>query len=156
MKNWIITASAAAFMLMFTVAGTAQNVPQKVKDAFSDKYSNATHMEWDDDDNGEEYEVDFTLNGEHLEASFATDGTWKYTQKEITHEELPQAVKSILKDEYADFKIDDINMLETPEGVRYKVEADSDNDDRVLLFSGDGTKLKDVTENDDDDDWWFD
>lgn len=157
MKNVLKMMLAGVFMLTFTAAATAQDVPQKVKDAFASKYAQAADVKWEsnDDEKGEEgYEVEFALNGETHEANYTAEGAWQYTQKDIKQDVLPQALMSALQSQYSDLKIEEVAMLETPEGVRYKIEADGGDEDRELLFSKDGTKLKESTEQEDDDGWF--
>lgn len=156
MKNILKMMLAGVCMLTFTVAATAQDVPQKVKDAFASKYAQAADVKWEsnDDEKGEEgYEVEFTLNGESHEANYSDEGAWHYTQNDIKRQALPEALKSALKNRYSDLEIEEVALLETPQGVRYKIEADRGDEDREMLFTEDGTKLKDVS--DEEDDGWF-
>lgn len=157
MKNLLNSILAGVFMLTFSVAATAQDVPQEVKDAFAVKYGQATDVKWetnDDEKDEQGYEVEFSLNGKTLEANYTAKGVWLYTQKDIKQNALPETLKSVLQSRYSDLNIEEVAIIETPEGVRYKIGADAGDEDRELLFHEDGTKLKDSTEQEDDDGWF--
>jgi ketosteroid isomerase-like protein len=161
MKKLISTSLFALTALFFTVSAAAQNAPQKVTDAFSEKYPNVANVEWDhndDDDEEQGYEAEFVMNGEKFEALFAEDCTWKQTEKSMTREAFPEAIKQTLKRDYGNMPMVEVYELTTPEGTHYKVEMDmeTDNDEDeidYLIFKKDGSLVKEVM--DTDDGWFF-
>ena len=161
MRKLIKTSLFALTALFFTISvAAAQDAPQKVKDAFSAKYANATNVEWEknDDKNEQGYEVDFDMDGQEYDAKYMDDGTWKYTKNDIKKDALPAAITQSIKDNYANFKIDDAEQLDTPDGRRYVVDIEMDKEEKELLYKEDGTIVEELTEQedeDDDDDGWF-
>lgn len=162
MKNWMTTALIALFTFAFTLSGSAQDTPQRVKDAFTGKYPKAAKVEWEKNDEKDEapgYEVEFDLDGQAMEALFGTDGTWKHTEQDIENEALPEAVKRALKAKYSQAQIESVGRLDTPEGVRYEVDLEQAGKAEMiqLLYTEDGSLVEETTEPDDedDDDGWF-
>ncbi|MET6991682.1 hypothetical protein [Sediminicola arcticus] len=57
------------------------NLPQDVKEAFSDKYPKATSVQWDKDSYSQ-WQAEFNMDGQTYIAIFQDDGTWMTTKKE--------------------------------------------------------------------------
>ncbi len=161
MKKLITTSLCALTALCFSVSAAAQNAPQTVTNAFTEKYPDAANVEWDYNDDKDEqgYEADFVMKGQRYEALFAEDGTWKQTEKELSRDAtFPDGMKQTLKRDYSNISVDDIYELTTPEGTFYKVdldmETDNDKDEiEYLIFKEDGSLVKEVM--DAEDDGWF-
>ena len=165
MKNWITTSCIALLTFAFTVSCTAQDTPQKAKDAFSEKYPNAANVEWEKNDEEDEepgFEVEFDMDGQSLEALYAKDGTWKHTEQDINKDALPEAVKQALKAKYSsgNAEIESVAKLDTPEGIRFEIdleasgEQNNNNEMTQLIYKEDGSLVEETTEPEEDDGWF--
>lgn len=142
-----------AFVLALMVLGLSfqqpaaaqlRKIPAVVTDAFKYKYRNAESVEWKD--KLSHYLVSFLLNGDKYESSFKNDGTWVYSQKQITKDDLPQAVEDGLdKSKYAEWDLDSFYQLIYPDDhVEYRIVVyKSDLNKRDLTFTDKGRLLKD-------------
>ena len=127
-------------------------VPEAVKTAFTAKYPTAKKVKWEEEDEGE-YEAEFKLNGKEMSANFKADGTWLETETEIKKSALPAAVKTAIASQFAGFEIDEAEQLETPDlGMAYEVSLENKKEKKEiqLVFSADGTVLKNKMDDDDE------
>lgn len=125
---------------------------QTVKDAFEAKYPSATHLSWEK--KGEYRIADFRDNNKEMSAWFDAEGNWYMTETDLNSiDELPQAVKTaFLASDYAQWKIDDIDMLERKDRETiYSIEVENGKQETDLYYSADGILLKSITDNDDKD-----
>lgn len=105
----------------------AQDVPAAVKQAFKQKFSQASRVEWGKE-NATEYEAEFELNGTNMSANFTADGTWKETEMEMDAAELPEAVRQTLQRDFAGIHVNGAARIENSKGTLYEVEASSKAD----------------------------
>ncbi len=158
----LVTGLVALFALTFTaMTFPFHNVPQKVKDAFAEKFPNAENVKWERE-SATEFEVEFTLDGKKMEAEFKTDGTWKETETEIKAADLPQQVRSAIDKHIPGASIHEAEMLDLPEvGEAYEVEMKQGRSSKEMevVFGPDGRVLNkggdsqdDANEIDDEDD----
>ena len=117
----------------------AKDVPGSVQTSFKNSYSSARDVEWKQKDG--KYIAEFEIDGKDHFAGFDANGTLVKKGMEITKEELPAAVISIIQTSYAADKIDDVYKIEEDGQVKYKVELDG-NPDKKLMFSSDGKLLE--------------
>lgn len=100
----------------------ADNPPAAVKQAFQQKFPNATKVKWEKEE-ANEWEAEFILENKEMSASFAANGTWLETETEIVLSQLPENVLNTLKKQYAGWKILEPEKVETAQhGVLYEVE----------------------------------
>ncbi len=116
-------------------------VPEAVEKAFQAKFANATQVEWEQEEEGV-YEAEFILDGKKMSAEFAADGTWKETEQEIEHTELPAAVVDTLEAEWGDYTIEEVELCETPEGKNYEVELKKEGIEIELVIDENGKVIK--------------
>lgn len=137
--------------VIFTACGEKENVPGKVKTAFSQKFPNAKKVDWDKE-NGSEWEAEFRMNGKKYSANFDADGNWKETEYKIKKSEIPAAVSSTLENEYSGYEIEEAEISETPEGKFVEVEIENDDQEMEILFDMTGNVVKKEAEEEDEDD----
>lgn len=123
MKNLKI----AALAIFATATMSAQDlktsdVPSNLTNNFQKSYANATGVEWEMD--GDNYKVEFDVNKMEHEIWYSKDGTVVKTESEISESELPSAIKSVIKNKYADYKVDSIEMTESNGEKNYEVELE--------------------------------
>lgn len=143
--------SIAALMLIAACSVKAQDVPQKVKDAFSKKFPSAQKVKWNKEKN-DEWEAEFKMNGKEYSANFTSNGEWKETESEIKVSELPAPVKKTLETEFAGYKIEEAELAETPQGTFYEVEVEKDKKEFEVALSKDGKVIKKEESKDEDKD----
>lgn len=124
-----------------------KDVPATVKKSFQSIYSNSYVYEWEWKKKEKLYEAEFMDNGNKCEAYFNQAGEWIETTIGIKRDQLPQAiVDNISKSEYKDFKIDDVEEINTSQyKVLYKVEVEKGKRELYLYFLPDGKLIETST-----------
>lgn len=153
MKKVLLTAMVVA---VATLQSCGQNVPEKVKSGFSQKFPNASSVKWDKESDTE-WEAEFKMNGKDYSANFTIDGKWKETEYEIKKSEIPQAVKDAASRDYSGYDIEAAEKTETPEYDAYELELEKGEEVVEIVYSADGKVIKkkekhEEGEEDDDED----
>lgn len=137
--------------MALTACGQKENVPEKVKTAFDQKFPNAKKIRWDKE-NASEWEAEFKINGVEYSANFKSDGTWMETEYEIEESELPAAVKQTLDNEFASYEIEEVEISETREGKVFELQMEKDDTDVDVAISPVGKVLKKEAKEEGDED----
>ncbi len=140
MKN-VLLVFAIAGIFTFSACGQKENVPEKVKTNFAQKFVNAKKVKWDKE-NAKEWEAEFKINGKDYSANYTTDGTWKETEYEISKSEIPDVVKNTLDSEFAGYKIEVAEISETADGKVYEFGLEKGKSDIEAAISSDGKVIK--------------
>lgn len=121
-----------SLLLSLTIAGALQaqlrKVPADVTNAFKAKYPNAQDVEWKD--RLAYFEVVFKQNGSNMTVTYNSKGDWQKTEKAITFDGAPAAIKDGLsKSKYAsrdEWKPGDVVTIVTRNDntVQYRVYVD--------------------------------
>lgn len=131
-------------------------VPDAVSKALKDKYPAAMDIEWER--KGNYFVADCWMDGREMDVWYDVQATWKLTETDILWEGLPPTVQTAFEGgEYAQWKREDIDMLEYPvQPVQYVIEVENGNEE--YQFAGDGNLLqkRDVSGNKDDTHWPID
>lgn len=120
-------------------SSTGQETPDAVKTAFEQKYSDAKEVEWTKDTHGY-HEASFESDGESYRADYEKDGTWVETESSIDYDDLPEAVKAVIKKDYDKDDIAEIEAVDNAKkGKFYDVEFKDKgkNKDVEITASGD-------------------
>jgi hypothetical protein len=146
MKQIFYISAFVALFASFTVDSFAQirKIPAEVTGSFSQKYPDASNVEWRDRLTG--FTASFTLDSGSYIASFDNKGEWESTETGIDQDDLPEAVKDgFEKSRYADWSVSQVSKIELPDNkVEYKIEvAKGDIKKRNLYFNSKGRLLKD-------------
>jgi hypothetical protein len=128
-------------LLGFVVMSCAQSTPSAVKSTFAKKFPNAKSVEWEKE-NDSEWEAEFKINEVEYSANFSNDGTWKETEHEIKESELPNAVKNTLDNQFGDYKVEEVELIETPEFSGYEIELEKGEETIELAIDNSGKVLK--------------
>lgn len=149
MKLQIATALFAT-ALMATACDNGAKPDKKITDAFSTKFSNATQVKWDKEDDNE-WEAEFTMNGQEYSANFSENGEWMETEWEVAVEDVPQVVMDALQTAGENYDIEEVEIAEKPEGKRYEfvVEDGEHNMEIVIDTEGNVLKIEKETEGED-------
>src|SRR5689334_1087169 len=111
MKNFF-RLSALALFALFTVSAHAQlrKIPAEVTTAFSEKFPNATNVEWRDKLSG--FTANFSIDSAKYLASFNNKGTWESTEEFISEDDLPSPVQDgFEKSKYAEWDISETSKI---------------------------------------------
>lgn len=113
-------------------------LPQAAKSRIEALYPGAVILEYEVEKQG--LEVDIVHDKRYKEVVFSADGaSWLFTEWDLAEAELPAAVKTALQTpDYANWRIDDIDCIEKPTGVFFKIELEQGNRDREVMFGEDG------------------
>ena len=138
------TLKILAITLFATSVAMAQDlnssdVPGTLKDAFSKEYSKATDVEWEKEmDN---YKVEFDLNRQDNEVWYNASGSVLKKEQEITEAELPQAINTAIKSNYAGYRVDDVEKIWQNNTTTYEVELEKGQDEKHITFDGNAKVL---------------
>lgn len=116
-------------------------VPKKVQDAFIVKFPNVNTVEWGKESD-KEWEAEFEIKGVEYSASFMVDGTWKETEHIISKRNIPKNIKTVLKSEFAKYKIEEAELSETTMGSVYEFELEKGKENLEVVSDMKGTILK--------------
>ncbi|MEM9775848.1 MAG: PepSY-like domain-containing protein [Chloroflexota bacterium] len=95
-------------------------VPEAVLNAFAALYPNIA-PEWSEEDGG--YEAEFEKDGKGVEINFLADGTLVQTEIELDLADVPDAVIKAAKAKYPESEIDEVELVELPDGtIHYEVD----------------------------------
>jgi hypothetical protein len=125
MKNLILVIICAAFFNLNACGQTNKDVPENVKNAFTQKFPKATKVKWSKE-NDKEWEAEFKMDGKEYSANFDNNGVWIETESEINSKDIPSVVKSTLDKEFAGYKVSESEVSETADGKAYEFELKKD------------------------------
>lgn len=113
-------------------------IPSTVLEEINRMYPNATFLDFERE--GSYVEIDIRDGKIHKEILFDSNFEWISTKWEIRRADVPEIVMAALRNtEYANYKIDDIEVLEKPNGLFYQFELESGNKEVYLTIQSDGT-----------------
>ena|SRR6476620_760080 len=127
-----------------TAIAQSENVPQAVKETFTKQYPGAENVEYKD--NLLKVWVNFTMNGDTLKANYTKKGVWENTEKTITFDQLPSAVKDgFSKSKYADREVEETRIIYRAGGTeRYRLKTrKNDLQKKYLYFNENGQLVED-------------
>lgn len=144
MKKLILSISAALFLMTGSVAAqdlSQSQVPSVILNDFKKAFPKATDIEWEMD--GDLYNVEFEtgLTTDH-EIWYNAEGKRTKHKEEISKKDLPDAVISKIKDNFAGYRLSDINKITTPSEVIYTLEVKSSSEEWELSVDSTGKILK--------------
>ena len=118
------------------------DVPDAVARAFIAKYPGEKSPDWGRDRN-DSYEAKFRKDGIELRADFTPGGQWIETERSLSWDELPQAVRDAVEREYDKDDIVELEYTENAErGNFYDVEIDEKGEKKKdVEYRADGRKV---------------
>jgi Putative beta-lactamase-inhibitor-like, PepSY-like len=137
-KSSILLVAVLLSSLTFAQKIQDKDVPVLVVSAFKSKFPLAIKPTWELEKTNE-YEVGFKLNNEETSANFDNTGKWLETEVEIKVAALPTAVQTVLRKDFAGFKIDEASKIESmTNGKCFEAEVKKGAETFDLLFTSDG------------------
>lgn len=144
MKTKAIQLMAVFFLgtgMIFAQDIPESQVPSVVLNKFKAEFPKAKDVEWEM--KGSEYNVEFEIGWfTDYEAWFSGTGQLLRYTEEISNGDLPTAVKDAIKNQHDGYRIDDAKKIVENGTEKFLVEIEKGNDERKLLFSGDGKFIK--------------
>ncbi len=148
MKN-LLFISVLTGIFFLTACEQRKDVPQAVKTAFNQKFSNATKVKWENEDENE-WEAEFRMNGKEYSANFDSKGNWLETEYEIKKSEIPQAILTTIKNEFTRYETEEAEVAENKDGTFYEIKFETDEKDIEVVFKADGTVVKKESKGEED------
>lgn len=115
-------------------------VNNEIKDFIEQKYEGAQILYAEKEFNGE-IDVEIIHNNIRKDVKFNRRDEWISTTWDVAINELPDAARESVLNRYPDYRIDDVDYVETPAGDRYKVEIEKGEWDRTIFVTPDGVIL---------------
>lgn len=121
-------------------------VPEKVKRAFAEDYSNVNSAKWEVE--GDSFEAEWKEGKLEMSVLYSVDGTLIQTETEMDVATLPSTVSAFFKKESISAKIDEASRIVLSGGVvNYEVEAGGTD----YLFDSEGNLIGSESEDDEGD-----
>ena len=123
-----------AGMLSIHSFAQIREIPKEVRENFSRQYPLASDIDFDDD--LLDVNVRFTLDNEKMKAAYSNKGVWKYTEKKMTFEQLPDVVKEgFAKSRYADREVSETVTVYYPGGlIQYRLKTEKSAIEKKYLY----------------------
>ena len=122
----------ASFLIM-----AQKTPPTAIAQAFAQRFKNIEKVKWNIEE-ANEWEAEFKINGKELSSSFDLSGKWLETETKIDKKELPQAIKTALNKQFADYKIGESESIESPSFTGYEIALKKKGQEIELRATIDG------------------
>lgn len=110
--------------------------------AFEAQFPNvdARFVQWEWNDRSKLYEADFYEDNYEKSAWFSRDYVWQKTETDLNppYNEVPDVVSEAALAQYPDYRIEDIDFIETPTNDYYVVEMERGEREIYLNIEEDG------------------
>ncbi len=135
--------SLCAFFAFIAFSLSAQKVPDAVAKGLEKQFPGAKAVKWLDPEDEGEYETTFKWNKKRMTAKFDDEGNWLESEHEISKSKLPAAVHLTISIEFADYEIDSVEMISTPERKEaYEVGLLGEEQNYKVIFTAGGKILE--------------
>ena len=147
----LLTAPAARAQVTDTL--DLEKIPKKVMDALGARFPQAEIHTWTKEEEGDivVYDIEFRQHSRKFEADIKQDGTIHNWEREITAEDLPDAVKAAVESRYPKYALMEIMAItavtegdEALEGYEISLET-ADRKELEVTVAPDGTILEEDT-----------
>ncbi|PKL78951.1 MAG: hypothetical protein CVV25_09600 [Ignavibacteriae bacterium HGW-Ignavibacteriae-4] len=130
------------------------NVPDIVKSSFAKKYQDATDIEWeqDDDEEGDNWEVEYEIKSKEYSSLFDKNGKWIQTETEINISDLPSNAKATITKKFKNFKIIEVESLEDTSGNFYVIKIKNGKTEMEVTTNLKGEFIRQELEKEDNED----
>jgi hypothetical protein len=107
-----------SILFIVLIAGSTQaqklkesEVPVAAKQAFTKKFPHVKSVAWSKE-NDTEFEAEYKMSGTEQSSNFDKEGKWLVTETEVKSSALPTAVQAILKKDFIDYKVKEVEKVE--------------------------------------------
>lgn len=148
MKSLILSI-IAFFTISIAIQGQElpqNSVPSVVVKSFQKSFPNASDIEWEQ--TGSQFKVEFETGifGNDHSIIFDKAGNILKHKEEISKNDLPIKVVAKIKNDYANYNLDDINKITKKGEITYIIELKSMNQDWEIRFDADGNEMSKVAD----------
>ncbi|HEX6335088.1 MAG TPA: PepSY-like domain-containing protein [Flavisolibacter sp.] len=143
MKKWYILACFTFFAA--TVSAQLREIPKPVRDQFQKQYPMAHDAEFRD--NIVDVHVVFRHDSARMVAKYTNKGDWKETEKPLSFDLLPAAVKDGFdKSRYLEWKMTEAAIIYLPAGKeQYRIRVEKNElHKKYLFFNVNGRLLREA------------
>lgn len=146
MKKLKVTVlSVFATVTLYAQDIKVQEVPSEVSSVFTQSYAKASDVEWEK--SGDLFKVEFEINNMDHDIWYDGNGKMIKSKIEILEKDLPANIASAVKNKYADYKIDSIEVHQENSVTTYEVEIEKAwSEERTLMLDSSGNILSDVAD----------
>ena len=116
------------------------SINNDIRSFIEQKYEGARILYAEKEFNGE-IDVEIIHDNKKKDVKFNRNNNWINTTWDVAINELPDAARESVINRYPDYRIDDVDYIETPSGDRYKVEMEKGEWDKTLFVTADGEIL---------------
>jgi Putative beta-lactamase-inhibitor-like, PepSY-like len=129
-------------MILSSAVFAQKDVPQAVKTAFAQKFSNAKVGKWVKEKDGS-FEAEFDVKGKDQSANFSATGEWLETETEIKKSEIPQPVLTAFYAKFGQIKIKEACKIEfSNKPMQYELEYKKGLKMIEVIYDAEGNLLK--------------
>jgi hypothetical protein len=148
MKKMILSLALIICSMVTVIAGKTPGTPvstmkeevnAKVLGAFKKEFTSAREITWTIA--GNYYQASFVYNDQHIAAYYSIEGELMALTRYISPADLPLALQSNLKKNYADYWISDLFEVANEEGTTYYITLE-DAEVKMVLKATDGSNWK--------------
>jgi len=118
-----------------------ENIPQNVKNTFSQKFPSITDVSWFMGDN-DEWVAEFEKENREYAVNFYKEGNWKETVYSIRFSEIPSQIRATLRKESPGYRLEDASISETEQNKVYNFQLQKGEDEVELVISFDNKVLQ--------------
>jgi hypothetical protein len=115
-------------------------VNNDIRSFIEQKYQGARILYAEKDFNGE-IEVEIIHDNIKKDVKFNRRDEWIKTSWDVAINELPDAARESVLNRYQNYRIDDVDYVETPSGDHYKVEIEKGEWDKTVFVTANGEIL---------------
>jgi dipeptidyl aminopeptidase/acylaminoacyl peptidase len=115
-------------------------VNNDIRNFIEQKYEGARILYAEQEFNGE-IDVEIIHNNTKKEVKFNRKNNWISTTWDVAISQLPDAARESVLNRYPDYRIDDVDYVETPSGDHYKLEIEKGEWDKTVFVTANGEIL---------------
>jgi len=133
------------FFSTITIYAQVENVPQKIKTTFSQKFPSVTDVSWFIE-NDNEWAAEFETNNKAYSMSFDKDGNWKETVSALNFSAIPTKIRATIRKELPGYRLEDASISETPQRKAYQFQLVKGTNEVEIIISFDNKVLQKTKE----------
>ena len=115
-------------------------VNNEIRNFIEQKYEGARILYAEKEFNGE-IDVEIIHNNIRKDVKFNRRDEWISTTWDVSIDQLPDEARASVQNRYPEYRIDDVDYIETPSGDHYKVEIEKGEWDRTVFVTPGGEIL---------------
>ena len=138
MKNILLI---LLFTSTITIFAQVENVPQNIKNTFSQKFPSVTDVSWFIE-NDDERVAEFEANNKAYSMSFDKEGNWKETVSSLNFSAIPTKIRVTIRKELPGYRLEDASISETPQRKAYQFQLVKGTEEVEIVISFDNKVLQ--------------